>query len=434
MLFITRVALSVLLVLVTVAVVILWLSNDMVGGVIGGVISGAATVVILLPDKERAAWIWSGALSFVLVAVTIFMTLAFSGAFGNVRIVDSRTLWVLALQWAWVLLALSLLLIVIPLRDRQVVKDAIACRQARAAAEAEKARLEGEANQRENDDEQRRRELEYAAQIERVRRAQDRATRPGALTGYEPKRLADVVLERPARMFGSPGAGLGGSGFDARSVKRGQDGEVNFAKGLQKDGLLARFASYWSVHVPDAALGASIETQADVDCVLVSGSTVWLLDMKNYQQGDVVWRVEEHSPSGSHLLSATDAVTGGYVGQPRPMSVNMSLATEAFRSRLSRSGLRFDLRPVVVMMPQGDGLGTIEDIVYPGGVPAVGLPTLLEWLSNEADYDERAEDSVILHAILSQLLKDETGSAIMIDPQTGRRMTAQPGGSTTSFE
>jgi len=277
-------------------------------------------------------------------------------------------------------------------------------------------------------------ELDYAAKIERQQKWVEHATRPGFMTGYEPAALADVVLVRPPYMYGEPGAGLSGSGFSASAVKRGQEGELNFAKSLAKAGLLYRFATFWSVQTP-AADGPGTDPQfpTDIDCVLISGSRVWLLDMKNYTQGDVTWRSDTSTDEVGRqvpVVLAIDNVTGGQVGQERHASQQMMLAQERFQKRLDASGVKsYAIVAAVVMMPRPEGMGIVPpNVTWPGGVQAAALPDVLGWLAAEPHFDPSTSDAVFVTRVLNTLIKDESGLA----PQLGKLPKRTPPASSVA--
>ena len=286
--------------------------------------------------------------------------------------------------------------------------------------------------------ERRERELKYAERIERQRNSVARASGPGELTGFEPQALAAVTLEESPNVHGDPGAGLAGSDFSASAVSLGQQGELNFAKTLQVAGLLNKFQSFWSVHMPDDDIGASTQFMTDIDCVLVSGTSVWLVDVKNYAQGDVTWRIEESSELGGsekRELVMIDNQSGGYVGKPRQMSRNMELAQDRFRARFSEAGISYDVKSAVVMMPRNNGIGTLDNVSWPGGIPAVALPHLLFWLGSEPPFDPYNQDARLVTSILSSLLKDESGSAMRLGqmPTRGQASTSsRPNGGQRS--
>ncbi len=265
-------------------------------------------------------------------------------------------------------------------------------------------------------EEARRQHREVALRFERERNFQTHATNPGPMTGLEPRELteADALLSQATHLYGEPGAGLAGSDFDQAAIERGAEGERNLARALAHTGLLPRFATFWSLQMPDESVGASRRFNTDIDLVVVTGSSMWLVDAKNYNQGDVVWSVEESADAegkDQRYLIAVDRTTGGLVGGKRKMSLNMKMAREIFEKRFITTGLRYDIKPVVVLMPRDDGLGEIRDIMWAGGIPTVGLPTLIHWLQQEAPFDAAHPDAQFLVQMLHPLVKDESGRA-----------------------
>ena len=282
---------------------------------------------------------------------------------------------------------------------------------------------------------QRERELEYADRVRRQRNRIPRASTPGERTGFEPQDLKSTQFAPSSRTHGDPGAGLSGSGFEEVSIKRGQLGELNFAKALQATGNLARFETFWSVHMPDSGLGASRDFETDVDCVIVTDRSVWLIDVKNYVQGGVTWKIEDDDSASEEerillsrrgespqVLVAVDNGTQVNVGPPRKMSRNMALAVDRFQTRFRASNLNLSLKAAVVMMPQDDGMGVLEDVHWPGGIPALALQHFLQQISTETPPRPENEDARIASAILESLLKDESGSAL----RPGERTQSRP--------
>lgn len=224
----------------------------------------------------------------------------------------------------------------------------------------------------------------------------ERATRPGTVTGFEPRDLDGVELVRSPLMHGNPGVGLGDSGFDATAVRLGQKGEVNFAKALAKTGLLSRFATFWSIHM--LAKDTYGTEAADVDCAIITGHTIWLVDVKYYAGGDVVYRAE-----GDRRLVCYDGATGQQVGKTKTMSKNMQMAVDRFRSRY-QNYKTFRLEARVVFVPTNSGSGRIEGVQWPGGVPAVTLADFLAELRAEPSFVETL-DSDLVRRTFTGLLK-----------------------------
>lgn len=206
-----------------------------------------------------------------------------------------------------------------------------------------------------------------------VRSTIDRPSGPGQMTGYEPKDLFNLPVPTGRYMHGTPGSGLSESGFGEAAVQTGQAGELNFAKSLDKAGLLDRYTSFWSVAMPNERGFRDEEFSSDIDCVLVSGKTIWLLDMKQYVQGDVTWKTE-----GS-MATCVDNQTGSQVGPKRKMSKNMAMARDRFKAAYPG----YEVLTLVVFMPGAGGMGKIE-AWWPGNVRAYSLPMVLGLLQMEA--------------------------------------------------
>lgn len=261
------------------------------------------------------------------------------------------------------------------------------------------------------------REIDYERRISAEMNSLSAPSGPGRITGFEPDALAAVTIGEHEQLYGAPGAGLTGSGFAADAVAKGQLGELNFARALERSGLLDRFATFWSVHMPDEEVGASRRFETDIDAVVVTGRSIWLLDMKNYTQGAATWVIEDGS------LRLIDDATGGYIGAPRSMSRNMELAQSRLAEKFHGLGVRQNVRSRVVFMPTDMGMGTIRGVVWPGGIPAVGIEGVLAELSAEPPFDPNARGSEDVLRVLRWLVKDETGSA----PRLGEAWKHAPG-------
>lgn len=198
-----------------------------------------------------------------------------------------------------------------------------------------------------------------------------RPSAKGSLTGYEPSILRSYHAPISIRANGVAGLGLFGSDFDSRSIHSGQRGEMGFYKVLCLEGLIDSFSSYWSVAMPADGGTAHPDTkfQTDIDCVIVQGNTMFLLDLKYYKSGDVTW----HSPDG-HWLLCRDNPTGQQVGNPRKMSRNMAMAVDRFPAIFPH----LKVKSYVVLVPTQDGLGVVaRGTAWPGGVELVNLPEML---------------------------------------------------------
>jgi len=203
------------------------------------------------------------------------------------------------------------------------------------------------------------------------------ASRNGKITGFEPSALKLRSVPRYPTMTGEPGAGLhGATGMTQTNIQLGVAGEENFAKALAATGQLARFSSVWSVPVPDQDSFVPGPYGTDIDCVLATGSALFLIDLKNYKSGDVRYY------SRGNQLYCEDVATGKQVGEPKTMTRNMEMATSAVKRHFPG----VNIVPVVVFMPTDKGEGAIDNVVWPGGVPAMNLTDFLSVLANQQDF------------------------------------------------
>ncbi len=203
------------------------------------------------------------------------------------------------------------------------------------------------------------------------------ATANGRMTGYEPSALETRPVPRAPMMVGEPGAGLhGAKGMSQTNIDLGVRGEQNFARALAASGQLGRFGTIWSVPVPDQDSFRPGPYGTDIDCILATSSAIFLVDLKNYKSGDVRYH------SYGQDLYCTDAATGAQVGEVKGMSRNMEMATSAVRKHFPQA----NIVPVVVFMPTDKGEGVLENVVWPGGVPAMNLSEFLSVLANQQDF------------------------------------------------
>lgn len=204
------------------------------------------------------------------------------------------------------------------------------------------------------------------------------ASTNGRMTGFEPSTLKATPVPNVSTMVGRPGAGLqGAAGMTQTNIDLGVIGEENFAKALSITGQIRRFGTVWSVPVPDQDRFIPGPYGTDIDCVLATGSALFLIDLKNYKSGDVRYHSE-----GNELF-CDDVATGKQVGDVKTMSRNMEMATNAVRRHFPG----VNIVPVVVFMPTDKGEGVLDNVVWPGGVPAMNLTEFLSVLANQQNFD-----------------------------------------------
>ena len=253
--------------------------------------------------------------------------------------------------------------------------------------------------------------FEYAHKMEKYEERKLKPENFGTMTGYEPRELGKIELVSTPLMKGEPGAGLSGSSFSIINIKLGALGELNFAKALQKNAYLEKFATYWSVQYPfEHSPGPDAGLRADIDCVLISKNNIYLIDLKFYFQGDITWKTIT-DPSGKSLIQAVDNITEDWVGKPQKMSKNMYYATERIQSKIKKLGVQMKVKPYVVMVPTDRGLGKIDNVFWPGEVECLTLIDFLKKIENDKSYDDQTHDAEVLDSVFAWLIKDESGSA-----------------------
>ena len=201
-----------------------------------------------------------------------------------------------------------------------------------------------------------------------------RASKGGRMTGFEPREMAKYYPTFTTSAKGVAGLGLFGSDFSASSVYQGQVGETNFFKALSKTDLVDSYMSYWSVRLPapNRPLRPDDKYTTDVDCVLVEGNTIHLIDLKNYASGAVTWHNEQES-----WLLCRDDVTGKQVGKPRKMSRNMAMALSRFQALFPTA----EVTARVTLIPTNFGEATVEPgTCWPGDIPLETLSQTLDSL------------------------------------------------------
>jgi hypothetical protein len=204
------------------------------------------------------------------------------------------------------------------------------------------------------------------------------ATTNGFMTGFEPSALANVPIPDAPKMKGVPGASLGGeNGMDENAVSIGIVGEQNFARALSVTKLIHRFNSIWSVPVPDAEFFRPAEYDADIDCVIATGTCIYLVDLKHYKSGNV-----RYYNIGDELY-CEDVATGAQVGETKTMSRNMQNATAALKHHFPK----VVFKPVVVLMPTDKGEGIIDNVTWPGQIQAMNLTQFISQLQADRDFD-----------------------------------------------
>lgn len=203
------------------------------------------------------------------------------------------------------------------------------------------------------------------------------ATTNGYMTGFEPSALASIPIPDFPTMDGVPGASLGEENeMDEAAVKLGIMGEQNFARALAVTRLIGRFGSVWSVPVPDPEVFEPAAYNADIDCVIATGTCIYLVDLKHYKSGNV-----RYYHNGNQLF-CEDVATGALVGETKTMSQNMSTATRVMKHHFPK----VVIKPVVVLMPTDKGEGIIDNVMWPGNIQAMNLTQFISQLQADRDF------------------------------------------------
>lgn len=191
---------------------------------------------------------------------------------------------------------------------------------------------------------------------------------------YVPRALERIPEPAVPQMFGKPGRSLSSAkGISTSNAASGQLGEVNFAKALAVEGLINKCTTLWSVKMP-GKMGFTPDStlNTDIDCMLFTNGMLLLLDMKLYTGGDITYKMQ-----GDSLLKF-DNQTQMSVGQPIKMSRNMEIA----RERFARLYPNLDVYAMVVFMPTDKGSSALENVFWPGNVPAVNLVEIIAYLKS----------------------------------------------------
>lgn len=216
----------------------------------------------------------------------------------------------------------------------------------------------------------------------------DKASQKGRNTGYEPYHLDKLPMPKSPHMRGVPGIGLSSAQhMTDYSIKSGQMGEANFAKALavtsstgSRDyssfakGMLDRVNSFWSIAMPAEKVPYKADSvfKTDIDCIIVSGKDILLIDTKFYTSGDVTYT------SSGNQLHCTDNSTGAMVKGPTTMTRNMEMALQRFKSHYPS----MNVSAYVVMMPTNSGAANISNVYWPGRIPAVTIEQILSVIGN----------------------------------------------------
>lgn len=212
-----------------------------------------------------------------------------------------------------------------------------------------------------------------AVVLARPRGAMPAASAPVVRVGErrEPWFPPDPRPDADGRMFGVPGGGLASAAgvFGAERVDAGVEGETRLAR-LVASRLPSGPLVFLSLKAPGMG-------DVDVDCAVLDGRVLWLLDAKlwTFEPG-CAWTRYGASDEGVMLLRRVDGegrVSGDVVAERR-LSRSMIMARDAYRRLFP--GL--DVRACTLLTPTDRGVaGVASDALTPQGSR---LETVYSWL------------------------------------------------------
>lgn len=204
------------------------------------------------------------------------------------------------------------------------------------------------------------------------------ATSNGRKTNFEPSTFAEFDPKKISteNHTGEPGQSLKSADeLNKEQVDLGIKGERNFYNALERCGLTNKFKYAWSVPMPDyeiedlyTGLVQHKTLKTDIDCIIFTDDTMFLVDLKQYKSGNVTY-----FSTADETLYCVDNVTGQLVGEPKSMSGNMKVA----RTIMSKHFPHIKVQPVVVLMPTDKGEGTIGLATWNGNIPIMNLSDFL---------------------------------------------------------
>lgn len=174
-----------------------------------------------------------------------------------------------------------------------------------------------------------------------------------------------------ARIHGTPGFGLAGSGLEQGRAVAGIMGERSLACALRYYGLLddPDLDVFFSLRNPGDGSG-----RADIDCVLAKGNLILLLDAKRY------------TPSTSDLMLMPSVDDPMFASGP----VGLRVLSHGLLEGRDTIGALSDLTPVCEYSASGNMRWAVESTrrLLPGGISVVNadvrLPLLRDMLSRES--------------------------------------------------
>ncbi|PWG59086.1 hypothetical protein [Bifidobacterium catulorum] len=213
------------------------------------------------------------------------------------------------------------------------------------------------------------------------------------------------------RMYGIPGVGLESSNFGRGRIKSGEEGEIALAKTV---GLVPNVISFWSLYGLDENLH---DVDADIDGIVVGLGLddrlhVWFVDAKNYKGGSDTVYTSITEGELLRLSVAQHAFVRGVNGRPEmPMSENMGrqrpLWNDLMRRELGYIMWKADVQWRVCLTGGSHGSPQVDDLLWPGKVPAVNDEQLIDEIAACGPYKDISQIPIELITFLRGRLKPE---------------------------
>lgn len=258
--------------------------------------------------------------------------------------------------------------------------------------------------QKENIEKKRQSQLAYNRRMEVKKYKQSQPKGIGTKTGYEPSKLKEFELMPNSLMRGNPKDILDRLYVHQSKFNFRMDEfkELNFAKLLQKNGYLDKFATYWAPqNLFERTPGRAVESQKEVDCILVSNKNIYLIELKIYDQGNITWRTVEDGKG----IQAIDNITGYEIGKTKNTSENILNYTKKIQSQIKELDIHMNVQPYVIMMPSENGLGELDNVFWPGSIACLNPMDFLEVIEEEQPYYSQLTDKKTLDDIFTKLVK-----------------------------
>jgi hypothetical protein len=226
------------------------------------------------------------------------------------------------------------------------------------------------------------------------------ATAPGRITGYEPNTLDARTLPKVHAMIGTPGMRTPNPGESTEYDKKywaPVRNRKNFAKALDASGLIKRFQTVWSVPHPLQSDFKPAANNKEFDCILMTGNTVYIVDVKSFKSGDVRYY------SKGYQLYCEDVPTGALIGEATWTDDHLSRITQTMQQHFPNSVIK----PVVVFMPTTKGEGVIDNALWGNEIPIMNLTQFISQLVIERDYIHSTTNSLMVQG-LKDLIRMKT--------------------------